>query len=68
MKPWDSTAAMNNTELARKLAAIQQVLDDRVEIWIDIVEPDGSVSERIYRGHFQRHPPTVARNPLPSTR
>jgi hypothetical protein len=58
---------MNNTP-ARKLAAIKQVLDDRVEIWIDIIEPDGTCSERIHRGHFQRNPPAVVSRPLPPTR
>ena len=45
---------MTRDELARKLAAIKQTRDDRVEIWRQIFEADGTPAEQIYRGSFQR--------------
>jgi hypothetical protein len=45
---------MTHIELITALAAIEQAFDDRVEVWREVVEPDGTVSQRIYRGSFQR--------------
>lgn len=45
---------MTHAELASALAAVKQTLADRVEIWTQIVEPDGTFAERIYQGSFQQ--------------
>ena len=45
---------MTRDELARALSAIKHVLEQRVEIWVQIVEPDGTLAERIYQGSFQQ--------------
>jgi hypothetical protein len=50
------TPTFNREELVRTLQAFEHWLDNRVEIWVDIIEMDGSVSERIYRGSFQASP------------
>src|SRR6266705_2853655 len=47
---------MTREELARALAAIERLLDDRVEVWRDILDADGRVIRSIYRGSFQRTP------------
>lgn len=47
---------MTREEIARALAAIEQARANRVEVWIDIIEMDGSVSQRIYRGSFIAQP------------
>jgi hypothetical protein len=47
---------MTRADLARALSAIEQTLDSRVEIWVQVVEPDGTLAERIYQGSFQRQP------------
>ncbi len=40
-------------DLARELQALERALDEeRTEVWVEIVEMDGSVSKRIYRGNF----------------
>ena len=44
---------MNPAELARALFDIRQALDDRIEIWSVVIEPDGTVGGRIYHGSFQ---------------
>jgi hypothetical protein len=36
------------------LTAIKQTLAERVEIWIQVVERDGTLAERIYQGSFQQ--------------
>ena len=44
---------MTREELARELALIAQALDnERVEIWVQVIEPDGTVSERIFQGTY----------------
>jgi hypothetical protein len=40
-------------ELIAAAADIERALEDRVEIWVQIVEPDGALAERIYRGSFR---------------
>ena len=45
---------MTRDELARMMAEIKQARDERIEIWIQVVEADGTLAERIYRGSFQR--------------
>lgn len=52
-------AAMTRAEISSALAAltaIEQALDDRVEVWHDIIDMDGRVIRRIYRGSFQQPP------------
>jgi hypothetical protein len=47
---------MTREELAAMLGRMKQARDQRVEIWLVIVEPDGSGGKRIvktiYRGSF----------------
>lgn len=43
---------MTLAELARELAAIEHLLDHRVEIWRVILDADGHVVRRLYRGSF----------------
>jgi hypothetical protein len=49
---------MNRDELTAALAALEAHLEDRVEIWRVVVEPNGTFGGRavgrIYRGSFQR--------------
>ena len=45
---------MTRDDLARKLAEIKQARDERVEIWIEVIEADGTPAEKFYRGSFQR--------------
>lgn len=45
---------MTHAELASALAAIKHALGERVEIWTQIVEADGTFAERIYQGSFQQ--------------
>ncbi len=66
---------MDREQLARDLQAIAQALDDRVEIWIDVIEMDGSVGQRIYQGSFvspsysrKRQPITEERHDDPRSR
>jgi hypothetical protein len=42
-------------EAQRLLDEIDRTLEDRVEIVVSVIEPDGRVSERLYQGSFQRH-------------
>jgi hypothetical protein len=41
-------------QLVNKLAAIERLLSERVELWRQIVNPDGTLGARIYSGSFQR--------------
>jgi hypothetical protein len=43
---------MNDDEFFADLAALEAYLDRRVEVWVSIIDPDGTVVERIYRGSF----------------
>lgn len=45
---------MTKDEITAALSAITHTLDERIEVWIQIVEADGTLAERIYRGSFQR--------------
>ena len=45
---------VNRDAIVAALHAYERIRADRVEIWINIIEMDGSVSQRIYRGSFQR--------------
>lgn len=46
---------MTHEEIIEQMAAIKRVLDEeRTEIWVEIIEMDGSISERIYQGSFVR--------------
>ena len=45
---------MTREEIISSMAAIKQAIDDRVEIWVQVVEADGTLAERIYQGSFQR--------------
>jgi hypothetical protein len=52
---------MTREEIALELGRIAQELETRVEIWTDVVDRDGTVSERIYRGTIRRDPRTGER-------
>jgi hypothetical protein len=54
LRDTDTEVAMTREELARRMAEIKQARDERVEIWIQVVEADGTLAEKIYRGSFQR--------------
>ena len=43
---------MTREDTIAELQAIAQALDDRVEIWVSVIEMEGSVSQRIYQGSF----------------
>ena len=47
---------MNRTEVVTTLAAIARRLDTRVEIWKVVLNPDGTIVRRIYRGSFTAPP------------
>jgi hypothetical protein len=59
---------MDRHSIATLLRRIAETLDNRIEIWIQVVEADGTLAERIYQGSFLRNPPPVPRRPLPPTR
>jgi hypothetical protein len=45
---------MTREDTMNALSAIEQMLSERVEIWIQVIERDGTLAERIYHGSFQR--------------
>ena len=47
---------MTHQEITRNMQAIAEALANRVEIWVQVVEADGTLAERIYQGSFQRSP------------
>lgn len=44
--------AMTREEVIAALSAIERALEQRVEVWREVIEMDGTVSRRIYRGFF----------------
>ena len=49
---------MTHQEITRNMQAIAEALANRVEIWVQVVEADGTLAERVYQGSFQRSPGT----------
>jgi hypothetical protein len=47
---------MTREEIIHNMQAIEQALEQRVEVWRVIVEMDGTISQRIYRGSFSVSP------------
>jgi hypothetical protein len=47
---------MTRDEVIHNMQAIEQMLEQRIEVWRDIVEMDGTISKRIYRGSFSVSP------------
>jgi 4-hydroxy-3-methylbut-2-enyl diphosphate reductase IspH len=53
---------MTREEIIHNMQAIEQMLEQRVEVWRDIVEMDGTISQRIYRGSFSVSPREAIRD------
>ena len=47
---------MTRDEIVKMLATVERTLDQRVEVWREVLEPDGTVIARVYSGSFQRTP------------
>jgi hypothetical protein len=50
------TGIVNNEtreQIIDALHKIEQARADRIEVWRQVVEADGTLAERIYRGSFQ---------------
>jgi hypothetical protein len=45
---------MTDEELRAALADIERLLSESVEVWRTVLDADGRVVKRIYRGSFQR--------------
>jgi hypothetical protein len=44
---------MTLEEIANALAAIERTYDERrIEVWSQVVEPDGTLAERVYQGAY----------------
>jgi hypothetical protein len=41
---------MTREEIIHDMQAIEQALDQRIYVWFNVVEMDGTISRRIYRG------------------
>lgn len=51
-----SAKRMSRDQIAAELAAAEQAHSQRVEVWIDLVEPNGTISGRLYGGSFNMPP------------
>jgi hypothetical protein len=45
---------MTRAEIIATLHKIERARSERVEIWVQVIEADGTLAERIYNGSFQR--------------
>ena len=44
---------MKHEDIIAEMHALEQTLNaQRVEVWVPVVEPDGTVSEHIYQGSY----------------
>ncbi len=49
---------MTREDLLKKLSALKQLTDDRVEIWRVVIQHDGTPGQRIYCGSFRVSQPS----------
>ena len=45
---------MTRDDIIATLHKIEHAQQDRIEVWRDVIDMDGRVIQRIYRGSFQR--------------